>query len=107
MRALGINVWRMLRRPTTAGPIADFSGTPQIGNEPLSVNFTDLSTGEPTAWAWERRLVGNETWDLFSEVQHPSEIEFTFGWWDIRLTATNGSGSHSKTEVAYIQVDAV
>jgi PKD repeat protein len=105
MRTFEINLWRMLRRRAVT-LTANFAGTPQVGNDPLLVSFTDLSTGAPTSWLWERRLIGTEDWFTFSEVQHPSEIEFNFGWWDIRLTATNGSGSHSKTEPAYIQVDA-
>ena len=36
-----------------APPVADFSGTPLSGGAPLSVAFTDLSAGAPTAWAWD------------------------------------------------------
>ncbi|MBN1167590.1 MAG: PKD domain-containing protein, partial [Methanospirillaceae archaeon] len=33
--------------------VADFSGTPTSGTAPLTVQFTDLSTGGPTMWAWD------------------------------------------------------
>ena len=33
-------------------PVADFSGTPTSGTAPLTVAFTDTSTGGPTSWAW-------------------------------------------------------
>jgi PGF-pre-PGF domain-containing protein len=33
-------------------PVADFSGTPGSGQAPLTVSFTDQSTGSPTGWAW-------------------------------------------------------
>jgi len=35
-----------------AVPEAVFSGTPTSGTAPLTVTFTDLSTGSPTGWAW-------------------------------------------------------
>ena len=33
-------------------PIASFSETPTSGNAPVTVNFTDTSTGIPTWWKW-------------------------------------------------------
>jgi PKD repeat protein len=33
-------------------PIASFTATPRTGAAPLSVTFTDTSTGSPTGWAW-------------------------------------------------------
>src|SRR5207247_1391427 len=38
---------------TSAAPTADFSGTPTSGTAPLTVNFSDLSSGSPTSWAWD------------------------------------------------------
>ncbi len=40
-------------------PTADFSGTPRSGTAPLTVRFTDTSTGSPTGWAW---FFGDETY---------------------------------------------
>ena len=34
-------------------PAATFSATPAAGTAPLSVSFTDTSTGSPTSWAWD------------------------------------------------------
>ena len=33
-------------------PVASFTGTPVSGTPPLTVEFTDTSTGSPTGWAW-------------------------------------------------------
>jgi PKD repeat protein len=41
-----------------AVPVADFSGSPTIGELPLSVSFTDTSSGNPGGYAW---LFGDET----------------------------------------------
>jgi len=37
--------------PATA-PTASFTASPTSGTAPLSVQFTDTSTGSPTAWSW-------------------------------------------------------
>jgi photosystem II stability/assembly factor-like uncharacterized protein len=37
---------------SASAPVAGFSGTPTIGPAPLTVSFTDISTGNPTGWAW-------------------------------------------------------
>ena len=34
-------------------PVADFSSDVASGNAPLTVTFTDKSTGNPTAWNWD------------------------------------------------------
>lgn len=36
-----------------AKPKADFSFSPGSGNAPLSVQCTDLSTGDPLSWMWK------------------------------------------------------
>jgi PKD repeat protein len=40
-------------------PIAQFTGTPTFGVSPLTVAFSDASTGIPTGWAW---YFGDETY---------------------------------------------
>jgi PKD repeat protein len=37
---------------TYIAPVISFTATPTSGTAPLTVQFTDLSTGAPTGWAW-------------------------------------------------------
>jgi PKD repeat protein len=39
--------------PPLPQPVADFSATPAAGVDPLTVDFTDASSGSITAWAWD------------------------------------------------------
>jgi len=80
-------------------PVADFSGDPRSGDAPLTVNFTDLSTGSPTSWYWDfGDGVGTST------EQNPSYTYDTEGFYTVSLTATNAYGSDTETKVDYIEV---
>nr|WP_292421305.1 DUF6345 domain-containing protein [Methanoregula sp.] len=77
-------------------PVADFTGTPLSGTAPLTVQFTDLSTGSPTSWLWDFGDGGTST------VQHPGHTYTTHGTHTVKLTVTNSHGSDTKTKPAYI-----
>ncbi|MCA1572327.1 MAG: PKD domain-containing protein [Chloroflexi bacterium] len=79
-------------------PTASFAGTPTSGAAPLAVVFTDTSTGNPTAWAWD---FGDGS---TSTQQHPTHTYTTAGTFTVSLTATNHGGSHTTTRTAYIAV---
>ncbi|MDX6323731.1 MAG: trimeric autotransporter adhesin, partial [Nocardioidaceae bacterium] len=68
-------------------PTAGFTATPVSGNVPLTVQFTDTSTGSPTSWAWS---FGNGD---TSTQQSPSYTFTTAGRFTVTLTATNASGA--------------
>ena len=81
---------------------ANFSGTPTAGCSPQIVNFTDLSTGNPTQWRWD---LGNGT---TSFLQNPSVTYFTPGQYTIKLVIQNAAGnSDSITKTQYITLFAI
>jgi uncharacterized delta-60 repeat protein len=55
-----------------APPDANFTGTPIIGTAPLTVSFTDQSTGSPTGWAW---YFGDETY-----TEPWTQVNVSAGW---------------------------
>jgi PKD repeat protein len=80
------------------GPVVNFTGTPRNGTAPLTVQFTDLSTNNPTSWTWSFGD-GNS-----SNSQNPSHIYMAAGSYTVSLTASNGDGSGNKTVTDYIVV---
>jgi PKD repeat protein len=85
-------------------PVAAFTATPTSGLPPLTVQFTDQSTNNPTSWKWEYQKVGTSTWTQFSTAKNPSFTFITVGQYSIRLTATNAAGSGTVTKSGYITV---
>ncbi len=82
-------------------PVADFSGNPLSLFESQSVDFTDLSSGSPTTWAWE--FEGGEP--ATSELQNPSGIVYAEqGLYSVTLTVTNIFGTDVITKEEYIDV---
>ena len=75
--------------------VADFSGTPLSGLEPLTVQFTDLSTETPTSWLWD---FGDTTSSI---LQNPENI-YSEGTYTVSLTATNDDGSDEEIKTDYI-----
>ncbi|HSD78014.1 MAG TPA: DNRLRE domain-containing protein, partial [Solirubrobacteraceae bacterium] len=80
---------------------ASFSATPTSGTAPLSVQFTDTSTGGPTAWSWD---FGDGS--PASSEQNPAHVYTEAGTYTVSLTASNASGSNVATKTAYIVVSS-
>ncbi len=79
-------------------PVANFTGKPTCGKAPLSVKFTDASTGNPTGWYWN---FGDGTNSIG---QNPVHVYTAAGKYTVSLTATNGGGSNTSTRKDYISV---
>lgn len=74
---------------------AQFSADKTSGCFPLTVNFTDASTGSPTSWTWS---FGNGN---SSSLKNPSAVYTTPGVYTVQLTLSNGS---VQTKTGYIVV---
>jgi len=79
-------------------PVADFVGAPTSGGAPLTVNFTDLSTGNPSAWSWNFGDGGT------SLIQNPVHVYPNPGLYSVTMTASNMCGSDIETKTDYINV---
>jgi PKD repeat protein len=79
--------------PQPVAPVASFTATPPTGNAPLSVSFTDTSSGNPTVWAWDFESNGS----VDSMAQNPTHVYTTPATYTATLTVTNGAGSDSET----------
>lgn len=79
-------------------PVADFSATPLIGAAPLTVDFTDLSSGSPDSWLWMFGDGGT------SSAQDPTHVYNTPGSYNVSLSVSNDSGSDSITRAGYVTV---
>ena len=73
-------------------PEANFSGLPRSGCAPLTVNFTDQSTGGPASWNWTFGDGGTST------DQNPSHQYENAGSYNVTLTVSNGCGSNNETK---------
>lgn len=83
-------------------PVANFTANTTSGYAPLTVQFTDLSTEEPTSWSWDFENDGT----LDSTVQNPVFTYATPGLYTVKLTATNSKGSDSEVRTNYITVSS-
>ena len=79
-------------------PVAEFSANTTTGAAPLTVSFTDNSTGSPTSWSWD---FGDGS---TSSEQNPSHIYQNTGKYTVKLTVTNDLGSNTETKTDYITV---
>lgn len=81
-------------------PVADFEADVVSGENPLAVQFTDLSTNAPTSWLWDFKNDGIDT----STEQNPIYVYEVPGTYTVKLTATNEFGSDDEIKTEYITV---
>ncbi|MBW1818794.1 MAG: PKD domain-containing protein [Deltaproteobacteria bacterium] len=93
--------WMMARLAGWPGPglTADFTADPRTDDLPLTVQFTDISSGEPTSWQWD---FGDGSFGFDPDPIHTYTAE---GLYTVTLTVANAEGSRTETKPDYIEVD--
>ena len=81
-------------------PTAQFTANKVTGLAPLTVQFTDISTGNPTSWAWDFDSDGT----IDSTAKNPSHIYATAGTYSVKLTVNGLGGGDSLLKPNYITV---
>ncbi|AAM05167.1 DUF3344 domain-containing protein [Methanosarcina acetivorans] len=81
-------------------PVANFSADVTSGMEPLTVNFTDQSTGTVSSYSWDFDNDGT----VDSTEQNPSHTYTSAGNYTVNLTVSNAGGSDSELKTDYITV---
>ena len=81
-------------------PTASFSADTVIGCTPLTVQFTDISTGGPDTWSWV--FPGGEPFS--SNEQNPLVTYNEPGVFTVQLVASNPAGQSSSIQPQFISV---
>jgi PKD repeat protein len=76
----------------------DFVGTPVSGDVPLSVKFTDMTSGQVSSWYW------NFGDGKGSSEQNPTHTYWVAGVYNVILTVSNDYGQADVTKTHYITV---
>lgn len=74
-------------------PVANFNANETNGPVPLTVQFTDNSTGNPTSWFWDLGDGNTSTERNLTHTYH------TAGNYTVNLTVSNGNGADSYFKV--------
>lgn len=101
--ALGLGAGRTGGQAAVAAPVAAFTGTPTFGDAPLSVTFTNTSTGIGNSYLWEKN--DGSGWVAFGGTPTATDPVESFTVpvsTSVRLTATNAGGAHTLTRTGYI-----
>jgi PKD repeat protein len=80
-------------------PVAAFAVSPTRGPAPLSVQFTDQSTGQVAQWRWD--FGDGHT----STTRHPQHAYEALGSYTVSLTVGGPAGSATETRVGAVTVD--
>ena len=86
----------------SASPVAAFTASVRNGTAPLTVQFTDKSTGNPSTYAWD--FTNDRKTD--STAKSPTFTYATPGTYTVNLSVTNANGKDSEIKTGYIRVSA-
>ncbi|MBS1538494.1 MAG: PKD domain-containing protein [Bacteroidetes bacterium] len=81
--------------------VVDFTVASASGKAPLTVQFTDMSVGSPTAWEWNFGDGSN-----FATVNSPEHTYMNAGKYSVTLTVTKDGKQFSATKKDFITVDS-
>lgn len=81
-------------------PVAQFSANQTSGDVPMTVQFSDLSTGSNTNWYWDFDNDGT----IDSTEQNPSHTFSSAGTYSVSLTVSDGRNGDEEVKVNYITV---
>lgn len=73
-------------------PVANFTAAPSTGTAPLTVDFTDTSTGTVDSWAWDYENDGI----IDATSRNATATYATPNTYTAKLTVTNAAGASSK-----------
>lgn len=82
--------------PVANPPVANFTFTPAGGSAPLTVQFTDTSSGEPSEWLWD---FGDGS---TSNERNPVHTFVEARRYEIQLTVSNPLGSSSVSQILVV-----
>lgn len=86
--------------PADGSLVAEFEADYVTGSAPLTVQFTDFSSGNPTMWSWD---FGDGASDIVADPVHVYQDPGTY---TVTLTISDMDGAmDSETKVHYITVD--
>jgi gliding motility-associated-like protein len=81
-------------------PVANFTANKTSGCAPLTVSFTDQSTGAPTSWNWQ---FGN---GQLSTARNPVVSFSQPGTYTVKLVVRNANGIDEEEKIDYITVSS-
>lgn len=93
-------VWIVSEWPYEIPLNANYSADVTAGNLPLTVQFTDHSTGNLISWAWDFNSDGT----IDSYDQNPEWTFSDFGFYTVTLTVNDGSDTSTEIKSDYITV---
>jgi PKD repeat protein len=83
-------------------PVAGFTAQNTTGCAPLTVNFTNTSTGNANSYLWQ--LPGGTP--STSTLANPTVVYNAPGTYNVTLTATNAGGSNTETQAQFVSVNS-
>nr|WP_319376593.1 DUF3344 domain-containing protein [uncultured Methanoregula sp.] len=80
---------------------ASFTANKTSGDAPMTVSFSDTSTGEPESWSWDFGDGTNTTG------QNPVHTYSSYGTYTVKLTTANSAGSSTATITISVNVRTI